>query len=83
MDAFEASMCVFAEGRLTRSPWCLEKIQGPIWKSKDHLVMKGLSNKFNTVLALTNSETLTCFRFSIFRFSTLLLFAKYVRKIGW
>ena len=33
----------FAEGRSTRSPWCLEKIQGPIWRSKDHLVMKGLS----------------------------------------
>ncbi len=34
---------IFAEGRSTRSPWCLEKIQGPIWRSKDHLVMKGLS----------------------------------------
>ena len=34
---------IFAEGRSTRSLWCLEKIQGPIWRSKDHLVMKGLS----------------------------------------
>ena len=34
---------IFAEGRSTRSFWCLEKIQGPIWRSKDHLVMKGLS----------------------------------------
>ena len=34
---------IFDEGRSTRSLWCLEKIQGPIWKSKDHLVMKGLS----------------------------------------
>ena len=37
------SKWIFAEGRPTRSPWCLEKIQGPIWRSKDHLVMKGLS----------------------------------------
>ena len=37
------SKWIFAEGRSTRSPWCLEKIQGPIWRSKDHLVMKGLS----------------------------------------
>ena len=35
---------IFAEGRSTRSLLCLEKIQGPIWRSKDHLVMKGLSN---------------------------------------
>ena len=34
---------IFVEGRSTRSPWCLEKIQGPIWRSKDHLMMKGLS----------------------------------------
>ena len=34
---------IFTEGRSTRSLWCLEKIQGPIWRSKDHLVMKGLS----------------------------------------
>ena len=34
---------IFAEGRSTRSLWCLEKIQGPIWRSKEHLVMKGLS----------------------------------------
>ena len=34
---------IFDEGRSTRSPWCLEKVQGPTWRSKDHLVMKGLS----------------------------------------
>ena len=34
---------IFAEGRSTRSPWSLEKVQGPIWRSRDHLVMKGLS----------------------------------------
>ena len=33
----------FAEVRSARSLWCLEKIQGPMWRSKDHLVMKGLS----------------------------------------
>ena len=38
------SKWIFAEGRSTRSPWCLEEIQGPIWRSKDHLVIKGLSN---------------------------------------
>ena len=37
------SKLIFAEGRSTRSPWSLEKIQGPIWRSKDHLAMKGLS----------------------------------------
>ena len=37
------SKWIFAEGRSTRSLWCLEKIEGPIWRSKDHLVMKGLS----------------------------------------
>ena len=37
------SKWIFAEGRSTRSLWCPEKIQGPIWRSKDHLVMKGLS----------------------------------------
>jgi len=34
---------IFAECRSTRSQWCLEKVQGPIWRSNDHLVMKGLS----------------------------------------
>ena len=37
------SKWIFAEGRSTRSLWCPEQIQGPIWRSKDHLVMKGLS----------------------------------------
>ena len=37
------SKWIFAQGRSTRSPWCLETIQGPIWRSKDHLVMKVLS----------------------------------------
>ena len=32
------SKLIFAEGRSTRSLWCLEKIQGPIWRPKDHLV---------------------------------------------
>ena len=27
----------------TRRPWLLGEIRGPIWRSKDHLVMKGLS----------------------------------------
>ena len=34
---------IFPNGFSPRSLWCLEKIQGPIWRSKDHLVMKGLS----------------------------------------
>ena len=37
------SKWTFAEGRSTRSLWCLETIQGPIWRSNDHFVMKGLS----------------------------------------
>ena len=37
------SKWIFAQGRSTRSLWCLEQIQRPIWRSKDHLVMKGLS----------------------------------------
>ena len=41
------SKWVFTECRSTRSPWGLEKIQGPIWMSKDHLVMKGLSKNVN------------------------------------
>ena len=45
------SKWIFAEGRPSRSLWCLEKIQGPIWRSKDLLVMKGLSkNVRNHVL---------------------------------
>ena len=37
------SKSIFAEDRSTRSKWCLEKNKGPIWRSNDHLVMKGLS----------------------------------------
>ena len=40
---FFFSKRIFAECRSTRSLWCLEKNQGPIWRSKDHLVMEGLS----------------------------------------
>ena len=50
---------IFAEGRSTRSPWCLEKIQGPIWRSKDHLVMKGLSKN------VKNHEFLLVFHYSV------------------
>ena len=32
------SKWIVTEGGSTRSPWCSEKIQGPIWRSKDHLV---------------------------------------------
>ena len=48
---------IFAEGRSTRSPWCLEKIQGPIWRSKDNLMMKGLSKnvKNHEILIFHNS----------------------------
>jgi len=51
------SKWIFAEGRSTRSPWCLEKIQGPIWRSKDNLVMKGLSKnvKNHEILLFHNS----------------------------
>jgi len=37
------SKWIFAEGRSTRSPLCLEKNQGPIWRFNDHLMMMGLS----------------------------------------
>ena len=37
------SKWILAEGRSTRSLWCLEKIQGPICRPKDHLVVRGLS----------------------------------------
>ena len=48
---------IFAEGRSTRSPWCLGKIQGPIWMSKDNLMMKGLSKnvKNHEILLFHNS----------------------------
>ena len=34
------SKCIFAEGRWTGNPQLLGEIRGPIWRSKDHLVMK-------------------------------------------
>ena len=40
---------IFGEGRSTRSLWCPEKIQGSIWRPKDHLVMKGLSKNVKII----------------------------------
>ena len=36
----------------TRSPWLLRKIRGPIWRSKDHLVMKGLTQNVENLANL-------------------------------
>ena len=51
------SKWIFAEGRSTRSPWCLGKIQGRIWRCKDNLMMKGLSKnvKIHEILLFHNS----------------------------
>ena len=38
--AFCLGGCIFAEGRRTGSPKLLGEVRGPIWRSKDHLVLK-------------------------------------------
>ena len=65
---------IFAEGRSTRSPWCLEKVQGPVWCPRIILwwrafprMSKTMNFKHPTIWWDRKLETLGLFRRRIWR----------------